>query len=197
MPLIPIILVCVYYLNYRCLNKFLKVLSVVLLMYYPVHKYRVSNFDYGFQKATESLSDINKLNLIKTNADSINKIVELYNYDKTLDKQGEEMLFIGKPKYLYDYILENGKGYSLQEFHTPDENTLIERISPILNNYSAVCLLMDYHQIEENYENFVIWLKQNGYYSSKTGKEYIILHKNNDNDSNTDVTDNCYCASLL
>ena len=83
-------------------------------MYYPIHKYRISNFDYGIQKATVELNDINKLSSINTTPEKKNKIETIYNNGLSLKQQGINTLYIGTAKYLYDYILENGKGYSLQ-----------------------------------------------------------------------------------
>ena len=159
------------------LNKLLQVVATVVILYYPIHIYRVADFDYGIQRATESLCDIKKLNHLKTTKENKQKIYTIYTDGIALKERGIKTLYIGTTKYLYDYILENGKGYSLQEFHLPDENKLRENISPILINYGAVCLLIENSKMTDRYKNFIQWLNKNGYTYYVSGKNYLILHK--------------------
>lgn len=198
-PVIPIILIAVNSFSTHTLNVFLRVLSVTILMYYPIHKYRISNFDYGIQKATVELNDINKLSSITTTPEQKNKIETIYNNGLSLKQQGINTLYIGTAKYLYDYILENGKGYSLQEFHTPTEDVLIKHLTPIIDRYGAVCFLMEKNRIDRDYVNFLTWLEQKGYNFSISGKDYLILHRNDSktNHNETDITQISDCCSVL
>lgn len=142
-PLIPLALAFLFRFRSDALKYFYMLLGAMTVVLFPVILSK-DPYTREFRPAYKAAyQNIPRLKGIKDSGVRAAEIQEIYSWAKPIKDNNQHILFIGKNRYLLDYILCNNKDnidrYPIQRFHDePGEASVIERIVKISDNFDYI-----------------------------------------------------------